>query len=165
MLVRIFNKVSSTPGRGQPHLVQFVSTIYYIWRRGWLRILVESVSSAGTRRRSVHTWRAWRCFLRRTTLSRLRVSPSVTEQMKAIFLAEVGPEVYSVLSNLLSPVKPKDTSLADIVQTLKNHYDPAPLEITEAFTSACEINKRMSRLVITLWLEKNCRSTVTMGNS
>ena len=27
-LVRIFNKVSSTPGCGQPHLVQFVSTIY-----------------------------------------------------------------------------------------------------------------------------------------
>ena len=38
----------------------------------------------------------------------------VAEQKKAIFLAEV-------------------TSLADIVQTLKNHYDPAPLEITESF--------------------------------
>ena len=57
----------------------------------------------------------------------------VTKQKKAIFLAEVGPEVYSVLSNFLSPAKPKDTSLADIVQTLKNHYDPAPLEITESF--------------------------------
>ena len=57
----------------------------------------------------------------------------VAEQKKAIFLAEVGPEVYSVLSNLLSPAKPKDTSLADIVQRLKNHYDPAPLEITESF--------------------------------
>ena len=38
-----------------------------------------------------------------------------------------------MLSNLLSPAKPKDTSLADIVQRLKNHYDPAPLEITESF--------------------------------
>ena len=57
----------------------------------------------------------------------------ITEQKKAIFLAEVSPEVYSVLSNLLSPAKPKNTSLADIVQTLKNHYDPAPLEITESF--------------------------------
>ena len=38
-----------------------------------------------------------------------------------------------MLSNLLSPAKPQDTSLADIVQTLKNHYDPAPLEITESF--------------------------------
>ena len=57
----------------------------------------------------------------------------VAEQKKAIFLAEVGPEVYLVLSNLLWPAKPKDTFLADIVQTLKNHYDPAPLEITESF--------------------------------
>ena len=38
-----------------------------------------------------------------------------------------------MLSNLLSPAKPKDTSLAEIVQTLKNHYEPAPLEITESF--------------------------------
>ena len=87
----------------------------------------------------MHTWSTWRCLIRRTTLSRLwvqntwpriDVSPS---RKKAIFLAEVSPEVYSVLSSLLSPEKPKDTSLADIVQTLKNHYDPAPLEITESF--------------------------------
>jgi len=75
----------------------------------------------------------------------LAANRCVAEQKKAIFLTEVGPEVYSVLSNLLSLVKPKDTSLADIVQTLKNHCDPA-------FTSACKINKWMSQLVITLWL-------------
>ena len=33
-------------------------------------------------------------------------SRRVIEQKNAIFLAEVGPEVYSVLSNLLSPAKP-----------------------------------------------------------
>ena len=42
----------------------------------------------------------------------------VTEQKKAIFPAEVSPEVYSVLSNVLLPAKPKDISLAEIVQTL-----------------------------------------------
>ena len=80
----------------------------------------------------------------------------ITEQKKAIFLAEVSPEVYSVLSNLLSPAKPKNTSLADIVQTLKNHYNSITIvllwRLQKAFTSECEINKRMSRLVITLWL-------------
>ena len=75
----------------------------------------------------------------------------VAEQ-KAIFLAEGGPEVYSVLSNLLSPAKPKDTSLAEIVQTLKNHYDPAPLEITESFHFGMRNQQSMSRLMITLWL-------------
>ena len=48
----------------------------------------------------------------------------IAEQNNAIFLTEVGPEVFSVLSNLLSPAKPKDTSLEDIVQKLKNHFDP-----------------------------------------
>ena len=38
-----------------------------------------------------------------------------------------------MLSNSLSPAKPKEKTLQDIVQRLKSHYDPAPLEITESF--------------------------------
>ena len=33
----------------------------------------------------------------------------VANRKRAIFLTEVGPEVYSTLSNLLAPAKPKDT--------------------------------------------------------
>ena len=51
----------------------------------------------------------------------------VAKQKRAIFLTEVGPHVYSVLSNLLSPAKPKETTLQDIVEQLKSHYNPAPL--------------------------------------
>ena len=86
----------------------------------------------------------------------------VAEQKKAIFLAEVGPEVYSVLSNLLSPAKPKDTSLADIVQTLKNHYDPAPLEIMERFHFGMrnqQTDESISHYIVA------CRSTVNMEDS
>ena len=57
----------------------------------------------------------------------------IVQQRKAIFLTEVGPEVYSVLSNLLSPAKPKDSTLEDIIRRLKDHHGPAPLEITESF--------------------------------
>ena len=57
----------------------------------------------------------------------------IVQQRKAIFLTEVGPEVYSVLSNLLSPAKPKDSTLENTIRRLKDHYDPAPLEITESF--------------------------------
>ena len=57
----------------------------------------------------------------------------IVQQRKAIFLTEVGAEVYSVLSNLLSPAKPKDSTLENIIRRLKDHYDPAPLEITESF--------------------------------
>ena len=47
--------------------------------------------------------------------------------------AEVGPEVYSTLSNLLAPAKPKDTSFTDIVRVLEKHYNPKPLEIAQSF--------------------------------
>ena len=48
----------------------------------------------------------------------------VAERKRAIFLTEVGAEVYSTLSNLLAPTKPKDTPFVDIVRVLENHYNP-----------------------------------------
>ena len=39
----------------------------------------------------------------------------VANRKRAIFLTEVGLEVYSTLSNLLAPAKPKDTQFTDIV--------------------------------------------------
>ena len=41
--------------------------------------------------------------------------------------------MYSVLSNLVAPNKPKDKSFEDIYEILKSHYNPAPLEISESF--------------------------------
>ena len=58
---------------------------------------------------------------------------ALEEKQKAIFLTEVGASVYSILVNLLSPVSPKDTTLPEITKTLKQHFDPAPLEIAESY--------------------------------
>ena len=57
----------------------------------------------------------------------------VADRKRAIFLTEVGPEVYSTLSNLLAPSKPKDTSFTDIVRVLEKDYNPKPLEISHSF--------------------------------
>ncbi|KAJ8027678.1 hypothetical protein HOLleu_29691 [Holothuria leucospilota] len=57
---------------------------------------------------------------------------AVQERKKAIFLTEIGPEIYVTLTNLLSPAKPKDESFDTIISKLKNHFDPKPLEITES---------------------------------
>ena len=57
----------------------------------------------------------------------------LANRKRAIFLTEVGPEVYSTLSNLLAPAKPKDTPFADIVEILEKHYNPKPLEIAQSF--------------------------------
>jgi hypothetical protein len=40
----------------------------------------------------------------------------VSDRKRAIFLTEIGADVYSTLSNLLVPAKPKDTSVTYIVQ-------------------------------------------------
>ena len=58
----------------------------------------------------------------------------VAERKRAIFLTEVGAEVYSTLSNLLAPTKPKDTPFVDIVRVLQKHYNRSkPLEIAQSF--------------------------------
>ena len=57
----------------------------------------------------------------------------VANRKHAIFLTEVGPEVYSTLSNLLVQGKPKDTQFTDIVRILEKHYNPKPHEIAQSF--------------------------------
>ena len=51
----------------------------------------------------------------------------LADRKLAIFVTEVGPEVYSTLNNLLAPAKPKDTPFTDIVRVLEKHYNPKPL--------------------------------------
>ena len=58
---------------------------------------------------------------------------TAAERKRARFLTEVGTEVYSTLSNLLAPTKPKDTPIVDIVRVLEKHYNPKPLEIAQSF--------------------------------
>ena len=74
----------------------------------------------------------------------------VADRKRAIFLTELGPEVYSTLSNLLAPAKAKDTSFTDIVRLLEKHYNPKPLEIAQSFhfgtrnqNSVWRINQRL----------------------
>ena len=63
----------------------------------------------------------------------------VADRKRAIFLTKVGPEVYSTLSNLLAPAKPKDTSFTD----MEKHYNPKPLEIAQSFHQVWRINQRL----------------------
>jgi len=49
------------------------------------------------------------------------------------FWLRLDPEAYLTLSNLLAPVKPKDTPFTDNGKALEKHYNPVPLEIAERF--------------------------------
>ena len=48
-----------------------------------------------------------------------QVNLAVGNRKLAIFLTEIGPKAYSTQSNLLAPVKPKDTPFTDIVKALE----------------------------------------------
>ena len=45
---------------------------------------------------------------------------------RAIFLSMVGADTYSLLRNLVSPGKPTDKTLDDLIKLLTEHYHPAP---------------------------------------
>ena len=55
------------------------------------------------------------------------------ERRKAIFLSEVGKEIFQVLSDLFSPGKPADKTLAEHFKKMKDHYEPVPNEMAESF--------------------------------
>ena len=55
------------------------------------------------------------------------------ERKKAILLTEIGPENYAIISHLLAPAKPRDSSFDDIIAKLKDYFDPKPLEIAESY--------------------------------
>ena len=55
------------------------------------------------------------------------------EKKVAVFLSTVGGRIYSLLRDLLSPVKPQEKTMAQLKEVLKNHFEPKPLVIAERF--------------------------------
>ena len=51
----------------------------------------------------------------------------------AVFLSTVGGRIYSLLGDLLSPVKLQEKTMAELKEVLKNHFEPKPLVIAERF--------------------------------
>ena len=51
----------------------------------------------------------------------------------AVFLSVIGGSTYKLLRDLLAPTLPKEKTLDEIVDTLKQHYEPKPVVIAERF--------------------------------
>ena len=54
------------------------------------------------------------------------------ERRKAIFLSEVGKDIFQVLSDLFSPDKPANRTLEELLTKLKEHYEPIPNEMADS---------------------------------
>lgn len=81
----------------------------------------------------------------------------------ATLLSVMGATTYSLLRNLVQPEKPKDKSYKDIVDTLKNHFEPKPLLIAERFRfNHC--NQRADEMVMEYAAElKQCAVSCEFG--
>lgn len=55
------------------------------------------------------------------------------ERRVAVFLSIVGGKTYSLLLDLLAPIKPQDQMLADLFEMLTRYHEPVPLVIAERF--------------------------------
>ena len=51
----------------------------------------------------------------------------------AVLLSVVGAKTYALLRDLLAPTKPQEKTFAELSTTLKSHYEPKPIVITERF--------------------------------
>ena len=61
-------------------------------------------------------------------------STDVDETKKrAIFLCVIGSKAYAIVRNLTAPVKPVDVSYAELIRTVKNHFQPPPSPIIMRF--------------------------------
>ena len=50
-----------------------------------------------------------------------------------VFLSCIGPRPYKLLKSLLTPEKPEEKGLESLIDTLKSHYAPKPVVISERF--------------------------------
>ena len=59
---------------------------------------------------------------------------SIADDKKvSTFLSIVGPQVYGLVQNIVSPKKPKDCTYKDIIKGLQNHYKPKVIVVFERF--------------------------------
>lgn len=54
-------------------------------------------------------------------------------KQRAILISVVGPQTYSTMRNLLSPIKPSEKTYQELITLLKNHFNPQPSEIVQRF--------------------------------
>ena len=72
-------------------------------------------------------------YLERVALF-LKANKFAADDQVPVFLTVIGGRSYSLLRDLLSPVKPEDATMETIiVETLSKHYDPKPLVTAERF--------------------------------
>ena len=74
---------------------------------------------------------------------------------KAIFLSEMGRDIYQVLSVLCSPDKAASKMLDQLLKKLKDHFEPVPNEMAESFKCCTRVRKDNESITTTVWQLRN----------
>ena len=102
----------------------------------------------------------WPLYVER--LGHVFVANEITEEEKkrAVFLSVIEASTYKLLSSLLAPVKPGEKSYTFLIDTLFEHFNPAPSEIVGRFkfhTRFCKPGESVTAFVSELRsLAKSC---------
>ena len=61
------------------------------------------------------------------------IADDIADRRKAIILGEMGRDIYQVLSDLCSLDKAASKMLDQLLEKLKDHFEPVPNEMAESF--------------------------------
>ena len=72
---------------------------------------------------------------------------AVVRKNRAIFLTEIGADSFTLVNDLLAPRSAKEVGLNEITCVLKEHFNPAPLEVAESFHFGMHVQKEGESIV------------------
>lgn len=83
----------------------------------------------------------WTHYVERLEYYFLANGIQAAEKKRAVLISVMGPQAYKLLRTLISPSMPNDKSFSQLVDVLKNHYDPKPSEIIQRFHFNSRVRK------------------------
>ena len=75
----------------------------------------------------------WTHYVKRLEYYFLANGITAADKKRAILISVMGSDAYRLLRSLISPSKPSKKSFAQIMEVLKDHYNPQPSEIMQRF--------------------------------
>ena len=83
----------------------------------------------------------WTDYVERLEYYFLANGITVADKKRAVLISIMGSDAYRLLRSLISPSKPSEKSFAQIVEVLKDHYNPQPSEIMQRFHFHSRVRK------------------------
>ena len=97
-----------------------------------------------------HTQEPWQSYVERLQQYFVANDVDAAVKQRAILLSIVGGKTYQLIRNLLVPAKPTERRFDEIVEAVRNHYQPVPSVIVQRFnfhTRACKSGANVSTYV------------------